>query len=478
MEHQHQLDLSTVLVPLDRIRIDGGTQMREKIDQATVNEYAEVVDALPPITLVFDGVDNWLADGFHRVAAFQQAGHDEIPAIIHHGDQETAIRMACGANAEHGLRRTNNDTKKAIKTAFETWETASDRALAEICKVSPTTIGRYRRMFGFHTPHARRGRDGRTYAVNDEWTGSLLRSQEDEHPEPPVDLESWEEPTDPDGTKVLRPPLGVDGAGSGDEWYTPEAIILMAREVLGQIDLDPASSVKANEIVNAAKYYTIVDDGLTKEWKGRIWLNPPYSNARAFVEKCVEEFEAGNVQHACILVNAKTETQWFQPLWEYTVCFVEGRIKFIDGTTMDTASTGRSASVVAYLGNRRERFHTMFSRFGKVVMCEPGKSTPYALKTHHRNLCVECKKPCSTGKWCETCKQYNRSDRTWKKEIRALAKQAQANGRDIMPMSMRVRCKDPKVPPWWVVAEYLVTEGFLEGREWNPKIADAKRGAE
>lgn len=60
-----------------------------------------------------------------------------------------------------------------------------------------------------------------------------------------------------------------------NEWYTPKEIIDAAREVMGEIDLDPASSELANKTVRAEKFYTINSDGLTKEWHGRIWLNPP-----------------------------------------------------------------------------------------------------------------------------------------------------------------------------------------------------------
>ena len=67
----------------------------------------------------------------------------------------------------------------------------------------------------------------------------------------------------------------IKNNSGNNEWYTPGYIIEAAKKVLGTIDLDPASSDIANSIIKANIYYTIENDGLTKEWFGNIWLNPP-----------------------------------------------------------------------------------------------------------------------------------------------------------------------------------------------------------
>jgi hypothetical protein len=66
--------------------------------------------------------------------------------------------------------------------------------------------------------------------------------------------------------------------GTGEvEWYTPREYVDAAREVLGAIDLDPATSAVAQRTIQASRFFTREDDGLQHEWHGRVWLNPPYA---------------------------------------------------------------------------------------------------------------------------------------------------------------------------------------------------------
>jgi hypothetical protein len=60
-----------------------------------------------------------------------------------------------------------------------------------------------------------------------------------------------------------------------DEHYTPQAIVESAREALGGIDLDPASCPEANECVRAAHIFDRGQNGFQREWRGRVFLNPP-----------------------------------------------------------------------------------------------------------------------------------------------------------------------------------------------------------
>ena len=63
------------------------------------------------------------------------------------------------------------------------------------------------------------------------------------------------------------------------EWYTPAHIVEAARQTMGGIDLDPASSEIANQLVKATRFITIEENGITANWGDaqRVWINPPYS---------------------------------------------------------------------------------------------------------------------------------------------------------------------------------------------------------
>src|SRR5262245_40795297 len=117
------------------------------------------------------------------------------------------------------------------------------------------------------------------------------------------------------------------------EWYTPAEYIEMARRVLGNIDLDPASSPVANEVVCAARFFSSDTNGLEQQWDGRVWMNPPYAQPliSKFADKLVEEYLAGRVTAAIVLTNDCTDTGWFHALAapSSALCFIRGRIRFL-----------------------------------------------------------------------------------------------------------------------------------------------------
>lgn len=161
--------------------------------------------------------------------------------------------------------------------------------------------------------------------------------------------------------------VGSIKSSESNEWYTPAVYIDAARRALGEIDLDPASSEQANRTVQATRIYTAEDDGLAQPWAGRVFLNPPYGGAQApFVGKLAEEISAGRVTAAIALVSAySTDTRWFQPLWDGTLCFLTGRIKWDNPTGRQSSAT--IGSVFVYFGPEPDAFARAFARFGPIV---------------------------------------------------------------------------------------------------------------
>jgi ParB family chromosome partitioning protein len=160
----------------------------------------------------------------------------------------------------------------------------------------------------------------------------------------------------------------VARATGREEWYTPAKHIEAARRVLGGIDLDPASSDKAQETVRATTYYTKQDDGLSKPWAGKVWPNPPYTSGlvEQFAEKLVTHYEAGDVTAAVVLVNNATETRWLGQLAlrAGALCLPEGRVKFLkEGGEKGSPLQGQ---VVLYLGEDVDAFRAAFEQLGTI----------------------------------------------------------------------------------------------------------------
>jgi phage N-6-adenine-methyltransferase len=161
----------------------------------------------------------------------------------------------------------------------------------------------------------------------------------------------------------------VSNNSGENEWYTPSEYIESARNVMGSINLDPASSDKANKIVKAETIYTKEDDGLTKSWYGNIWLNPPYSQPLIshFSNKLIEELS--NIKQACILTNNASETEWYQQLMLRcdAICFIKGRVKFID-LNGDATGAPLQGQTIMYFGENINEFDSEFSKYGIICM--------------------------------------------------------------------------------------------------------------
>ena len=159
-------------LPLDKIRLDGDTQPRAGINTALVSEYAKLYEEgiveFPPVVVFFDGVDYWLADGFHRWHARNKTEIEGILCEIHNGTVEDARWWSYAANQTHGQRRSNADKQQAAKSALLHPKGAglSDHQIAEYVGVSPPSIAKYRKELeesgALENFSSRTGLDGRT----------------------------------------------------------------------------------------------------------------------------------------------------------------------------------------------------------------------------------------------------------------------------------------------------------------------------
>ena len=155
-----------------------------------------------------------------------------------------------------------------------------------------------------------------------------------------------------------------------EESYTPTVYVESAREVMGKFDLDPASNEMAQKTVDADHFYTIDDDGLTKDWRGKIWMNPPYTARviNVFINKLVSHYLAGEVTEAIVLTNNNTDTSWFHEaaINGAAVCFTSGRINFLKRDGSKSSPTNGQSFI--YFGENINSFKDVFSKHGLVMV--------------------------------------------------------------------------------------------------------------
>jgi len=165
----------------------------------------------------------------------------------------------------------------------------------------------------------------------------------------------------------------VKGLTGEVEWYTPRLYLDAAVAVMGDIDLDPASSEAAQEHVGAQRYFTLEDDGLTQQWAGRVFLNPPYAMpfVRDFVSRIVEAYQVGEIDEGILLTNNATDTEWFHQAAHAcaALCLTRGRIRFLEASNGDLVEkpSPTHGQAFFYFGPKDNVFEKVFSQHGIVL---------------------------------------------------------------------------------------------------------------
>lgn len=180
-------------IRLEKINVDGDLQVRDKINEDAVREYAEVIregGKMPPVTVFFDGKSYHLADGWHRFFAHKQAAFAEIEAEVHDGTRRDAILFAVSANDKHGLRRTNADKRRSVLVLLEDfeWSEWNNIKIAEVCGVSATFVDKIRKEMNTPQPTARKvTRGGVEYTMDTSKMGRTKKAKPETPPDPVVD---------------------------------------------------------------------------------------------------------------------------------------------------------------------------------------------------------------------------------------------------------------------------------------------------
>lgn len=170
-----------MLIKIEDIKTEAGTQTRAMISEQVVGEYAEAMEdgaVFPPVVVFHDGTTYWMADGFHRIMAAARNSFTDIEAEIRKGTRQDALIYALGANVTNGLRRTNADKCHCVQIALKEFADWSDRRVAEACGVSQPFVSKLRpQVITVITsaPTTRIGRDGKQYPVSDPTEAKIVQ---------------------------------------------------------------------------------------------------------------------------------------------------------------------------------------------------------------------------------------------------------------------------------------------------------------
>lgn len=168
-----------------------------------------------------------------------------------------------------------------------------------------------------------------------------------------------------------------------DEWYTPLHIIELSRDVLGTIDLDPASCEFANKTVRAKKYFDIVSNGLESSWGSvptNIFINPPSGKSKdsnislmkRFWEKLLDHKQSGLLEQAIFigfsLEQLQTTQSCVQSIGEFPICIPAKRVRFVSPAgNFNSPTHGQVIAYVPGLQNNTSKFYNVFSELGVVM---------------------------------------------------------------------------------------------------------------
>lgn len=164
------------LIAISAITADQSAQPRSAIEVGRVTEYTEDMDRgdkFPPLIVFYDGKRHWLADGFHRFYAATNAGLQDVECDVRRGGLRDAVLYSCGANASHGMRRTNDDKRRAVSRLLldAEWAKWSNAEIARRCAVDDKLVAAVRKEIEAVTSETRS--EDRTYTTRHGTTATM-----------------------------------------------------------------------------------------------------------------------------------------------------------------------------------------------------------------------------------------------------------------------------------------------------------------
>ena len=155
-------------VHLDDLVLDPNLYLRDRLDDFTVERYADSWERLPPVTVFEVDGTYMLVDGYHRHAAAVMLGRSRIQAELLHGTFTEALDFAASVNLFHGLPLTRSERRRAVEVKLKLHHDWSDRKMAEELAVSRELVAKTRKMLieGNQIPNnpGRVGADGKMYS--------------------------------------------------------------------------------------------------------------------------------------------------------------------------------------------------------------------------------------------------------------------------------------------------------------------------
>ncbi len=228
-------------VAIAKLLTDSGTQVRSEISEFIVTEYVEALGEgarFPPVVVFRADGPDVLADGFHRVRAYQQAGRDEIEADVYEGGPDQALWFALGANRAHGQRLNDGDKRRAIEMAYKAWPDVSQRRIAAHVGCNQRYVGTVRAQLSASTqlPDQVVGRDGRRRPATKP-SRKRVSAPVDDDAAPATPTEQADTQTDSPEASNAQASAGSENKGADPDPAPPEqAAVEPAAETSGSSD--------------------------------------------------------------------------------------------------------------------------------------------------------------------------------------------------------------------------------------------------